>query len=82
MCNSRPTQLITPAETPKAEEVKRDPATLNPQKRVCLAKLFMHNPKFAEAFFKARIGMSPLFLLSPVPGPADRPDHVRRDTDI
>jgi hypothetical protein len=82
MCNSRPTQLITPAETPKAEEVKRDPATLNPQKRVCLAKLFMHNPKFAEAFFKARIGMSPLFLLSPVPGPAARPDHVRRDTDI
>jgi hypothetical protein len=62
MCNSRPTQLITPAETPKAEEEKRDPATLNPQKKVCLAKLFMHNPKFAEAFFKARIGMSPLFF--------------------
>jgi hypothetical protein len=63
MCNSRPTQQITPAANPEVKDEKRDPATLNPQKKVCLAKLFMHNPKFAEAFFKARIGMfhSPCF---------------------
>lgn len=65
MCNSRPTQLVQPEskipETmPKDVEAKRDPATLDPRKKASLAKLFMHNPQFAETFFKARIGMFPL----------------------
>jgi hypothetical protein len=44
----------------KAEAGRRDPATLDPKKKASLAKLFMHNPQFAETFFKARIGMFPL----------------------
>jgi len=61
MCNSRPTQLVqTEPNTPESKEEagRRDTATLDPRKKASLAKLFMHNPKFAEAFFKARIGMS------------------------
>jgi len=68
MCNSRPNQLIQPVsripETiPKEMAGRQDRATLDPMKKAILAKLFMHNPQFAETFFKARIGMlySPLF---------------------
>lgn len=74
MCNSRPTRLVqTESNTrdtmPRDEEAKRLPTTLNPRKKASLAKLFMHNPKFAEAFFKARIGMFPPFLFL-------RPDSI------
>jgi hypothetical protein len=60
MCNSRPTQLMQPeSNTPQVKEEagRRDPATLDPRKKASLAKLFMHNPQFAETFFRARIGM-------------------------
>ena len=65
MYSSKPVQSVQlmPADPTNDEENTREPLILNPRKKAILAKLFMHNPQFAETFFKARIGMS----LPPLP---------------
>jgi hypothetical protein len=49
---------------PKDGAEKQDPVNLDPRKKASLAKLFMHNPQFAETFFRARIGVFSLSLYS------------------
>lgn len=65
MSKPKPVQSCppAPADTTNDEEKTREPQILNPRKKAILAKLFMHNPQFAETFFKARIGMSLLPFL-------------------